>query len=667
MCGIVGIYDQTRTGRADPGTVRAMAQAVAHRGPDGAGFFAWPREAPNVALGVRRLSIIDMVTGDQPLFNEDRTMALVFNGEISNFVELRSELEQRGHVFSTRSDTETILHLYEEDGLDLFGRLRGMFAFALWDSRQERLVLAVDHVGIKPLYITEHDGRVIFGSEVKALLAGEEAPRGVDADAIDAYLSFGYILGPATLYSGIRRLPPGHALVLHGSRSDLIRYKSFSSTPGPSGAVADRDLADETYRALTEAVRLHLRSDVPVGLFLSGGIDSASLLAMMSPSASEPVETFSVGYRGSSGSRFPDDETDHARRIAAHFGARHRELTLAADDWWTALLGYVRAHDEPNADPASISLFALSEMASASVKVVLSGLGGDEVFGGYAFHRRYPARIRQGEWLQRRWPGFARSWGHGAAWDFAEASFPSVRRMRWVGGLLAQLIELRSLCDPMPSALRRRISYDGLVFSDHLRSNLYNPSLRRASQEGSYVERVFAEFIRQIRSVDPADVVQQLWLQVWLPGSGLLALDKITMAHSLEARVPFFDPNLMAFVLKIPPSIRLKGNKHLLRQAMRGHLPDFVLRRPKRPFSTPIRSWFDNELADRIQGVLLDPRCLGRGWFNPDALATLVRRHFRRETDHTELIFRLLVFELWQQSTIDPPPRAEDPFLGDSA
>ena len=286
MCGIVGIYDQTRTGRADPGTVRAMAQAVAHRGPDGAGFFAWPREAPNVALGVRRLSIIDMVTGDQPLFNEDRTMALVFNGEISNFVELRSELEQRGHVFSTRSDTETILHLYEEDGLDLFGRLRGMFAFALWDSRQERLVLAVDHVGIKPLYITEHDGRVIFGSEVKALLAGEEAPRGVDADAIDAYLSFGYMLGPATLYSGIRRLPPGHALVLHGSRSDLIRYKSFSSTPGPSGAVADRDLADETYRALTEAVRLHLRSDVPVGLFLSGGIDSASLLAMMSPSAS---------------------------------------------------------------------------------------------------------------------------------------------------------------------------------------------------------------------------------------------------------------------------------------------------------------------------------------------------------------------------------------------
>ena len=661
MCGIVGIYDRTASGRADPNRVRAMAQAVAHRGPDGAGFFNCPESSPSLAMGVRRLSIIDLTTGDQPIFNEDRSIALVFNGEISNYLELRSDLEARGHVFRTHTDTEVVVHLYEDLGLELFPRLRGMYAFALWDGRRESLLLAVDHVGIKPLYIAEQGGRLLFASEAKALWVGAESTHSVNDRVIDTYLTFGYMIGSETLYDGIRRLPPGHALEVHGSRSQLIRHWTPPHSPASEVTAAPSTMAGEIYERLRDAIRLQLRSDVPVGLFLSGGIDSASVLALSSGLGQNPIDTFSVGYRGASSEGYPDDETERARRLAARFGARHRELRLSADDWWNALIPFISAHEEPNADPAVVSLFALSGLASAHVKVVLSGLGGDEVFGGYGFQRRIPARIRRGAWLHRTAPSLARSWGTGGAWESAEAAYPAIRRIPWIGALWARAIELRSLCLPVDEALRRRMSYDGLVFSDRLRTDLYDSTGMASSQESRHTQTTFDQLVQLTGDLDLADLVQQLWLQVWLPGSGLLGLDKVTMAHSLEARVPFFDPALMDFVLRIPPSVRLRGNKALLREAMRRDLPKEVYRRPKRPFSTPIHSWFDHELADRSRAVLLDPRCLGRGWFRPTALRDLVRSHFARQSDHTELIFRLLVFELWQQATVDPPIRIPDP------
>jgi asparagine synthase (glutamine-hydrolysing) len=399
-------------------------------------------------------------------------------------------------------------------------------------------------------------------------------------------------------------------------------------------------------------------------LFLSSGIDSASLLALSTEVAGQPVDTFSVGYRGTRSSGYPDDETGQARDLAAHFHAHHHELLLSAEDWWTALLPSIAAQEEPNADPAVVSLFALSALASAHVKVVLSGLGGDEVFGGYGFHRRLPMRLRQGEWLRRRAPGVARTWGTGGAWDIAEAAYPSLRRRRVLVALLAPVIELRTLGRPEDEALRRRMSHDGLVSSERLRADLYDPAGMAPSLESHYKEASFAELLRLTNALDPADLVQQLWLQVWLPGSGLLALDKVTMAHSLEGRVPYFDPALMTFLFQIPAAVRLRGNKPLLRQAMRNDLPQRILRRSKRPFSTPIGCWFDHELADQVQAVLLDPRCLGRAWFKPRALANLVRKHFAREADYTEILFRLLVFELWQQALIDSPSRASETSSG---
>jgi asparagine synthase (glutamine-hydrolysing) len=656
MCGIAGIYDGSGAGRADPELVDRMAQTLAHRGPDGKGLFSWPTASPQIALGVRRLSIIDLAGGDQPIFNEDRSIALVFNGEVYNHVELRSELERRGHVFRTHTDTETIVHLYEDSGMDLFARVRGMYAFALWDARAGRLILAVDPVGIKPLYLGERDGRLLFASEVKALLVDKDLPRRVNLPAVDTYLTFGYMIGTDTLYEGISRLAPGHALVMEGGRSRLIEHWKTVYPPASERPTDEREIVNEARDRLTDAVRLHLRSDVPLGLFLSGGIDSASLLALMTRLQGRPAETFSVGYKRSGSAPHPDDETLHAKRIASHYGAVHRELVLSAEDWWNALARYVYHHDEPNANPSAISMLALAEMTSRHVKVVLNGLGGDEIFCGYPSHRSLPRRLRQAEWLRRWAPkGVIRRF---AEWPWAavERALPRARRYRYISVPLSSIIELRSLFSPDPETLRRAMSYDGIASSAEQRAGLYGSELTAASRGEAHLERTFGEILRSASTDDPADRVQALWIRTWLPGNGLLSFDKVTMAHSLEARVPFFDPPLMSFAMRIPSDIRLKANKYVLREAMRDMVPASVLRRPKQPFGTPLRAWFDDDLAARVQAVLLDPRSLGRGWFKPAALEDLVGRHFRGQADHTELIFRLLLFELWQQSTIDAAP-----------
>lgn len=662
MCGIAGIYDYA--GRADPAAVDRMAQTLLHRGPDGGGLYSWPQESPQVALGVRRLSIIDLTGGDQPIFNENRSIALVFNGEIYNHVELRAELERQGHVFRSRTDTETIVHLYEESGLDLFPRIRGMYAFALWDARLGRLVLAVDPVGVKPLYLAQRDRRLLFASEVKALLADGGLPRRLNLPAIDTFLTFGYMIGPETLYDGISRLAPGHVLVVEGDRSRLIQHWSTTFPAASTRPTDEREIIAEARERLTDAVRLQLRSDVPLGLFLSGGIDSASLLALMTRLQGRPVETFTVGYQRRGGARPQDDETLQARRIASHSDAVHRELVLSADDWWNALAGYVYHHDEPNANPSAISLMALAEMGARHVKVVLNGLGGDEIFCGYPSHRAVPIRLRQAEWLRQLAPGVVRDAAARLPWEAAERLLPSARRMRVAGWLLGSMIDLRGLFLPPPEALRRALSYDGLASSAEQRASLYGPELTAAVKTEDHKDRAFEEILRHAWSDDPADLIQALWIHTWLPGNGLLSLDKVTMAHSLEARVPFFDPPLMSFAMGIPSSVRLKSNKHVLREAMRGIVPSYVLERPKQPFGTPTRAWFDHELAGRVQGVLLDPHSLGRGWFGSAAVEALVRRHFRKQADHTELIFRLLLFELWQQTTIDVAPRRPDRLPG---
>jgi asparagine synthase (glutamine-hydrolysing) len=656
MCGIVGICDLAGSGRADPALVRAMSQVLVHRGPDDEGLLAWPPAAPRVALGVRRLSIIDRATGAQPVFNEDRSVGLVFNGEIYNFVELRDGLERRGHRFRTRTDTETLVHLYEDHGLDLFPRLRGMYAFALWDSHRERLVLAVDHVGIKPLYVAEQGGRLLFASEPKALLVDTTLPRRVNVAALDTFLTFGYMIGEDTLYEGIRRLPPGHALVVEGGQVRRHRhwrptYPALVERPGDLPA-----LEAELRERLRESVRLHLRSDVPLGLFLSGGVDSASLLALMSGETPGRIRTYAVGYEPAGGARPVEDETDQARRVAAHFGSEHHELVLSPEEWWRTLLAYVYYHDEPNANPAVVSLQALAGTAARHVRVVLNGTGGDELFCGYPWHAQYAWMIRNARRLDRLLPVSWRQRLVGEPWKRLEALYPRARRLRYVGALPGPLMSAHALSLPLADGLRRLASYEGLVLSDGWRRRLYGPEVRDVWTRSRHKEQAFAALVDAAWTADPRDVAHALVIGSWLPGNGLLSLDKVTMAHSVETRVPFFDPALLGFAMRLPAGARAAGDKALLRRAMRGVLPDFALRRPKRPFGTPLGAWLDRDLAGHVRAVLHDEGARRRSWFSQAGVDALLRRHAAGRAEHSELIFRLVLFELWQRATIDAPP-----------
>lgn len=647
MCGICGMLDLAGAGRAPLAAVRAMTDAIAHRGPDGSGFYA-PTEQPSVALGMRRLSIIDIGGSDQPLYNEDRSIALVFNGEIYNYKELRRALIAQGHALRTDGDGETIIHLYEQHGLDLFAHLRGMYAFALWDTQHRRLVLAVDHIGMKPLYVCEHDGVLRFASEVKAILADRAVPRALNADVLDTYLSFGYMIGQETLFAGVRRLMPGHALVVEDGATRLHPFWEFGRDH--VGAVGVREgeqeaaLIDEARARLAEAVRLHLRSDVPVGLFLSGGIDSAAVLALMAQEAAqagadvrEQVRTFTVGYAMATA----DNELDGAARIAAHFGAAHHTRIIDAEAWWGAFERYIYHHDEPNANSSAVSLMLLAEETAQQVKVVLTGLGGDEVFSGYGSHRWFARIIRERRGNPAGIPPLA------AALGALEGAYPALKRWRGLGALPTLLPQWRARVLPRDEALRRTASFDGLVMTDALRHRLYTPALSEAWANAQHKERTYAAIAQGSMRYEPDDAAQALVINTWLHGNALLNADKVTMAHSLEARVPFFDPPLLDFAARVPPALRMRSNKFVLREAMRPLLPPYALERPKKPFETPILGWFTHELRGRIAERLTDTGAKLATWIDQVALKRLLKEHFSGRAPQVEVVFRLLTLELW--------------------
>ncbi|MEP7290543.1 MAG: asparagine synthase (glutamine-hydrolyzing) [Chloroflexota bacterium] len=641
MCGICGIYDLSGQGRSGLAAVRAMSAAIQHRGPDGDGFYA-PSAQPNLAMGMRRLSIIDVAGSDQPLYNEDRSIALVFNGEIYNYKELRRTLMQQEHNFRTQGDGETIIHLYEQYGLDLFTHLRGMYGFALWDSARERLVLAVDHIGMKPLYLSEYNGVLRFGSEVKALLADPEHPRELNLETLDTYMSFGYMIGEETLFKGIRRLPPGHALVAENGATHLHEFWRFGSDR--IGVVGTRDyegeapIIEDARKLIAESVSLHLRTDVPFGLFLSGGVDSASVLAQMAQEVDGRIKTFTVGYDMES----PDNELLQARRIAEHFKTDHHERIISAADWWRGFEQYVYAHDEPNANSSAVSLLLLAEDTAKQVKVVLTGLGGDELFGGYSLHHTLAWILR----TRQTWGGLLKPLK--GIFGAAEPHYPAMKRFRGIGALPTYLPRFYQAALKGEDGLRRAQSYDGMVFSDTLRAKLYCPELKRAGSFG-YKERAYAEIVARSLRGNPDDTAQSLVINTWLTGNALLNCDKVTMAHSLEARVPFFDPALLEFAASVPPEIRMRRNKYVLREAMRPLLPDFALERPKKPFETPILGWFAGALRGNIEAALLDHNAYIRALFERPALETLLRDHFSGRAPQVEVVFRLLTLEMWAQ------------------
>ena len=645
MCGICGIIDITGNQNVSPERVRAMANHIQHRGPDGDGFY----DTPHMSMGMRRLSIIDVDGSDQPLYNEDKSLALVFNGEIYNYRELQADLRAQGHQLRTDGDGETLLHLYEEYGLDLFRHCRGMYAFALWDSHRERLLLAVDHIGMKPLYLHERNGCWYFASETKAFLGESSYSPELNLDVLDTYLSFGYPLGEETLFQGITRLPPGHALIVEKGTTHLHPYWSFGdgfgSNPYDLSSLTEAEIIEQTRTKLLDSVTLHLRSDVPLGLFLSGGIDSAAMLGLMAQTAHGRIKTYTVGFAGD----VPDNELEQARRIANHFQTDHYERIITAQDWWMGFQHYAYAHDEPNANPSAISMLLLAKETARHVKVVLTGLGGDELFGGYMHHHAIPQLLQH----QATWGRALAPFAKPLSW--LEQFYPSFKRYRVIGALPTYLPRLHHAMLPREDGLRRMQSFDGLVFSDSLRNRLYNNDLKQAWTASQHKERTYRNILQKSWRDIPANTAQALVINTWLTGNALLSQDKVTMAHSLEARVPFFDPVLLDYTARIPSDIRMRANKVVLREALRPYLPEFALARPKQPFSTPIRGWFKNELQAHIKEVLFDSSALSQQLFNSSELEKLLQGHFSGHQPQEEVVFRLLNLELWNRAFLRQP------------
>jgi asparagine synthase (glutamine-hydrolysing) len=627
MCGICGklYFDPTRT--VDPKELQQMATALSHRGPDGDGVWA----AQHVGLAHRRLAIIDLrAVADQPMCNEDGTIWITFNGEIYNFQELRQALQAKGHIFRTQSDTEVIVHAYEEYGRTCVERLRGMFAFAIWDARQRLLFLARDRVGKKPLFYYLGRDCFLFGSEIKALLADHTVPAEPDPVALDHFLALQYIPAPLTAFRGIRKLPPAHWLEVRDGHLEIGRYWKLQYTPKRQITLPEA-VAELRWR-FAEAVRLRLVSDVPLGAFLSGGVDSSAVVAAMAQEMGHPVQTFSVGFEDAS-----FDERPYARLVAERFGTTHTELVVKAPV--TDILPRLVWHyDEPFGDTSAVPSYAIAELTSQHVTVVLNGDGGDENFAGYEWYVK-DLLVRRGEviplWL-RQWIA---SWGRGLS---------SVRRQH---RLLRKITHLTELLAMSPA---HRYAYWMEHFSPEARQRLYTSSFGAQVIE-SNPEGLFGEAFARSNTEEWVDTMLDTDVNLFLPEDLLVKIDRATMAHSLEARSPFLDHELMEFVASLPACFKLTGGqqKRVLKAAFCDVLPAAVLKRPKMGFCVPLARWFREDLREMAHDVLLAPRAMQRGYFQSEAIAKLLKAHCRGEADHAKYLWDLLILELWHRTFID--------------
>lgn len=616
MCGICGLALRDTPVTRD--VLERMTRRMEHRGPDEEGFFT----DANIGLGHRRLKIIDLSTGQQPLFNEDGSVVVAFNGEIYNYRDIRTELEKSGHVFRTHSDTEVIVHAYEEYGANCVDHFRGMFAFAIYDRRDQTLFIARDRLGIKPVYYYQDDNRFAFASEVQPLLAGLGVRPDVNESALDFYLSVGYVPGEDTLFSGIRKLLPGHTLTLRKNRVEIRQYWDLPSTPALDISFADaKDRLDALIR---EAINIRLVSDVPLGAFLSGGVDSSVTVAYMSELMSEPVKTFSVGYRDDPRS----SELQYARIVADHFKTDHHEFILESEDFFDSIDMLLRHTEEPIVESAAVALYRLSELAREHVTVILSGEGSDEILAGYPLHKIMPKvdRIQSpAGWLLRLGRPLLSPW----------LSEKSAKYLDWCS-------------EPMASRYQS-ISND---VTQSIKSRMYAGPLREhANQSTRYFERLFSHLPQasNLRRMSYSDI------KSWLPDDLLVKADKMTMAASLELRVPFLDHKLVEFATSLPDSYRLNGQegKHLLKTLAAEKLPREIVYRKKQGFPVPIATWFRDALYERTRDVLLDPGSTGRGYFRDGYVEKILRRHREGKEDLSRRIFTLLALELWHRKYID--------------
>ncbi len=622
MCGIAGLFDLTGRRPFDHALLARMNGRLAHRGPDGEGF----HNEPGCALAHRRLAIIDLAGGDQPLYNEDDSVCVVFNGEIYNYRELTRELEACGHRFRTRSDTEVIVHGWEEWGERCVERFRGMFAFALWDRTRETLFLARDRLGIKPVYYAVlPDRQLLFGSELKALLVHPGVERRLDASAVEEYFALGYVPDPKTIYTTVAKLPPAHTLLARRGDNAVEPRRYWQLPAADPDPVPPADGPGELIERLREAVRIRLVSEVPLGAFLSGGIDSSAVVAMMAGLSDEPVNTCSIGFDHAA-----FDETGYAARVAERYGTNHhvRTVDAAAFDLIDRL---VEAYDEPFADSSALPTYRVCGLARERVTVALSGDGGDEVFWGYLRYRWHDDENR----LRARLGPF----GGGRLARLGAGLCP---RLPWLplSGRVAQTLE--TLGRPPAEAFFHTMA----VIDDSVRSGLYSDAFRR--ELNGY--RAF-EVIRGHHDAAPTDHpvgrVQYVDLMTYLPGDILTKVDRVSMAHALEVRVPVLDHPFVEWAHGLPPAAKLDGGegKRILKRAIEPYLPHDLIYRRKMGFGVPLDAWFRGPLRQRVRDAVLGPTLAGTGLFDPAALRRLVDRHQSGDRDDGPALWTLLMFD----------------------
>jgi asparagine synthase (glutamine-hydrolysing) len=634
MCGIAGIFDPRGWGDVDRVLLRRMTDILAHRGPDGAGFY----HAPGIGLGHRRLAILDLQTGDQPMFNEGKSVCVVFNGEIYNYRPLMTELTKLGYAFRTRSDTEVIIHAWEQWGEDCLARFNGMFAFALWDSRQEVLFLARDRLGEKPLYYSFlADGRLLFASELKSVRLSPDIDRRLDPRAIEEFFAYGYIPDPRSIYLGIRKLAAGHFLLIRKGEARAEPRCYWDVRFGDGAAARGDDVAEQLIGRLRESVRMRMIADVPLGAFLSGGVDSSGVVAMMAGLSTDLVGVFSIAF----GSKAWDEST-YAAEIASRYRTDHhiRQVDPNAFDLLDRL---ATIYDEPFGDSSAIPTFRVCAMAREHVTVALSGDGADEVFAGYRRYRWhcFEEAVRSIVPAGLRRPFFGK----------LGAIYP---KLDWAPRPLRAKAVLEELAQDAATAYFSSVS----VCGDALRQRLFGPHLRRELQ-GYHAGEVLRRHMRNCDSEDPLSQVQYTDLKTYLAGDILTKIDRASMACSLEVRVPYLDHTLVEWAARLPSSFKLRGGdgKHVLKRALEAYVPKTILYRPKQGFVVPLAAWFRGPLRRRLREALMGPVLRQSELFDMPTIATLLDQHQSGVRDHSPALWMLSMMEsfLRQVEAVGPP------------
>ncbi|HSB98738.1 MAG TPA: XrtA/PEP-CTERM system amidotransferase, partial [Burkholderiaceae bacterium] len=629
MCGIVGIWDSRGQRTIAREVLLRMNESQHHRGPDETGTHI----APGIALGHKRLSIIDLATGQQPLYNEDRSIVIVYNGEIYNYRELIPQLTALGHTFRTRSDTEVIVHAWEQWGEECVQRFRGMFAFALWDERRQALFLARDRLGVKPLfYAALPDGTWLFGSELKALLVHGGLKREVDPRSVDDYFTLGYVPEPRTIFTSAHKLAPGHTLLLRRGQPEPPPRRYWDVHFSGDNAISDQDAQHELVRRLQESVRLRMISEVPLGAFLSGGVDSSAVVAMMAGESAEPVNTCSISFDDP---KF--DETRFAQQVAERYATRHFVDRVETDDF-DLIDTLASLYDEPYADSSAIPTYRVCQLARKHVTVALSGDGGDESFGGY---RRYLLHLNEERFRAAMPLGLRQPLFGALARIYPKAD--------WAPRFVRAKSTFQALARDTVNAYMHSVS----IFRDDMRPQLYSSAFKR-QLAGYRTADLFNEHAARAQTDDPLSLIQYLDLQTYLVGDINTKVDRASMAHALEVREPLMDHPLVEWLATLPSHLKVRSGegKWLLKKSMEPHVPHDVMYRPKMGFAVPLVRWFRGPLRERVREAMTGERLAGCGMFEPAYLRTLVEQHESGARDYSAPLWTLLMFDAFLRNVV---------------